>query len=185
MCHRPNLRPVPDLSQSIADQQPSSTHFTEADDDRLRSIIAESPGDLSEAQWQSVAATFGGGKTAIQLQRRWNNYAKPGLDASPLSQEERRAIAMLSIEHAGQWTWIASHLGNGNCRSAAMVSGFARNFIPRLQKLKMAAECGRDIIFVPDAVFERHNLPRGWMSHWDRDALLSRFESFRAICANG
>jgi hypothetical protein len=116
----PSPLALPDLSQSLADQQPSSIqsarapfkfarppppsasmllsqssppeqsrYFSEADDARLRSIMSGYPPKLSRGQWRAVVATFASGKTVHQLQDRWNNYAKPGLDASPLSLAER------------------------------------------------------------------------------------------------
>jgi hypothetical protein len=135
-----------------------SGHFGEGDDDRLRAIMSRKPQQLRPADWHAIAAEFGDGKTVAQLRHRWENYAKPGLDTSPLSLEERRQAATLAIDNPGKWSYIAKQLGNGHCRSRVMVQNFAVSFLETLQKLGIAVERGRDIEFVPDEVFE-HTIP--------------------------
>jgi hypothetical protein len=58
-----------------------------------------------------------------------------------------------------------------------MVRNFALSFLEKLKKLGMAAERGRDIEFVPDAVFEQKKMP----TELERRELVTRFEAGKAL----
>jgi hypothetical protein len=134
--------------------------FRECDDDRLQAIMSDYPSRLSRAQWSEVATTFGGGVTVRQIQERWHNFVRPGLDRSHFSVSERRQVAALAIDQPRQWSLIAKQLGNGKYRSAAMVKHCAMNILPKLQSLGFRVEKSADIELLPDAVFER-GFPKG------------------------
>jgi hypothetical protein len=150
-------------------------YFRECDDARLRVIMRDYGPKLSPAKWQEVATKFGEGVTVRQIQDRWYNYAKPGLDRRPFTVMERRQVAALAIDHPGNWEWIARHLENGQNRSAAMVKHCGTNILPKLKKLGFEVECSEDIAFVPDAVFARR-FPKGAVL----DSLLAEYKEKKA-----
>jgi hypothetical protein len=128
-------------------------YFREIDDARLRAIMQDYGPKLSPEKWHEVAAAFGEGVTVRQIQDRWYNFAKPGLDRRPFTIMERRQVAALAIDHPHQWEWIARQMGNGKYRSATMVKHCGTNILPKLKKLGFDLESGADIALVPDAVF--------------------------------
>jgi hypothetical protein len=149
--------------------------FRKCDDERLRAIMKDHPGRLSELEWRVIAAKFGQGVTPRQLQERWYNFAKPGLDSGPFSASERREVAALAMDHPHDWKWISMHLGNGDKRSATMVKQCGQQILPKLKQMGFELESSRDIALVPDAVFER-GIPKGEA----REALLAEYREKKA-----
>jgi hypothetical protein len=150
-------------------------YFRECDDERLRIIMRGYPGRLSPRQWEAIAATFGCDVTVRQIQERWYNYARPGLDRSPFSVAERRQVAVLAMDHPHDWKWIASQLGNGETRSATMVKHCGLNILPKLQSLGFLIERASDIELVPDAAFEP-GMPKGAV----RASMLAQYRASKA-----
>jgi hypothetical protein len=133
-------------------------------------------GRISNGKWAEIAARFGCGVTIRQLQERWHNFAKPGLDRSRLDIAERRTIAALAMTRSGDWKWIATQLPGGKRRSAAMVKHCATSLLPKLLNLGFLVEDPRDIDFVPDEAFE-WGFPRG-----DRkEELIAEFRRKKAL----
>jgi hypothetical protein len=131
--------------------------FRQVDDDRLRQIIMQHPHDngrLHPEDWQAIADKFGYNMNPRQIQERWYNYLRPGLDRSPFTLAERRLVATLQLNDPGKWEWIAGQLGNGICRSPTMVKQVGTNIIAKLKRLGFEIQTSRDIAFVPDAFFE-------------------------------
>jgi hypothetical protein len=149
--------------------------FRKCDDERLRAIMKEHPGRLSELEWKVIAVKFGRGATPRQLQERWYNFAKPGLDPAPFTASERRQVAALAIDHPHDWKFIATQLGNGEYRSATMVKQCGLRIIPKLQEMGFDIESASDIALVPEAVFER-GIPKGEA----REALLAEYRANKA-----
>jgi hypothetical protein len=89
-------------------------------------------------------------------------------------------VAALAIDHPGDWKWIASQLGNGHCRSGEMVHKLGLGLLGKLKTLGMEIESGRDIEFVPDAVFEQQKMPIGF----ECQELVAVFEAKKALLAN-
>jgi hypothetical protein len=149
--------------------------FRQSDDDRLRAIMEAFPGRLSQVKWRLVASCFGGGLSVRQIQERWYNFARPGLDRSIFTTSERRQVAELAIDRPGDYRWIASQLGNGQNRSSTMVKHCAMNILPKLKSLGFEIESSMDIALVPDFVFERGK-PTGNVL----DALLAEYRDKKA-----
>jgi hypothetical protein len=62
-------------------------------------------------------------------------------------------VAALAIDHPDEWKWIATQLANGSRRSRVMVETIGGPRLKKLKKVGLKIESGRDIEFVPDAVF--------------------------------
>jgi hypothetical protein len=150
-------------------------YFRESDDDRLRAIMSCHPGRLSQVEWQDVANTFGCGVSVRQIQERWYNFARPGLDRRPFSIEERRQVAELAIGRPHDWKWISTQIGDGSNRSAAMVKHCGLNILPKLAQLGFDCHTAADVACVPDAVFAR-GIPRGALAA----ELLAQYRSAQA-----
>jgi hypothetical protein len=133
-------------------------HLGPVDDERLRAIISGKDLPLGASDWRAIARQFGPGASVDQLQYRWHNYAKPGLDNGPFTLIERRQVAALAIEHPDKWKWIATQLGNGRCRSAPMAKNTGAALLTKLKKVGLDIQSGLDIEFVPDAVFDDRRL---------------------------
>jgi hypothetical protein len=138
--------------------------------------VSQKPKRLRPEDWQTIADEFGCGVTARQLQERWNDYAKPGLDTSPFTLSERRQVAALAIDHPGKWKWIATQLGNGRCRSAHMVQNIGAPLLKKLKEVGLEIESGRDIEFVPDAVFGP-----GRLTGFERDKTVAQFNTQKGL----
>jgi hypothetical protein len=154
--------------------------FRECEDDRLRAIRSKYPEPLRWGDWQKSAGEFGCRVTAQQLRDRWYNYAKPGLDTSPFSLSERRQVAALAIDHPHDWKWIASQLGNGRCRSPAMVRNIGLRLLKKLKEVGLEIESGRDMEFVPDAVFGL-----GQPTGPQREEMVAQFNAAKATGSAG
>jgi hypothetical protein len=154
--------PIPDATTFLYGPPPTEMprFFRESDDDRLRAIMRDYPHRLSQETWQHIATIFGCGVTVRQIQERWHNFAKPGLDRRAFSLTERRQVAALATDHPHEWRWIATQLGDGTHRSAAMVKHCGMNILPKLAQLGFCVESGKDIDLVPDEAFE-HGFPKG------------------------
>jgi hypothetical protein len=154
--------------------------FRECDDERLRAIMKEHPGRLSQLEWKVICAKFGEGVTPRQLQERWYNFARPGLDPGPFTPSERRQVATLAIDHPHDWKWISTQLGNGENRSATMVKQCGVRIVPKLAEMGFEIENSSDIALIPDAVFER-GIPKGEA----KEALLAEYRAKKAGQAAG
>jgi hypothetical protein len=150
--------------------------FRECDDERLRAIVSAKPQQLVRGNWQAIADEFGCGVTARQLQDRWNRSAKPGFDGSKFTLSERRQVAALAIDHPGEWKWIASQIGNGSSRSRGMVQSIGARLLKKLREIGLEIESGRDIEFVPDAVFGP-----GRRTRFEREEMVAEFTAAKAL----
>jgi hypothetical protein len=150
--------------------------FRECDDERLRAIMSGYPSRLSRLDWEDVAERFGSGATARQLQERWCNFARPGLDTNPFTLSERRQVTALAIDFPGQWKYIAAQIGNGVCRSPTQVKHIGSTIISKLKALGLEIQSGRDVEFVPDVVFDR-----GVAQGSARRDLVTRFNTKKAL----
>jgi hypothetical protein len=128
-------------------------YFRDSDDARLTAIMADHPGRLSPEIWARIAWMFGGGVKPRQLQERWSNFLRPGLDKSPFTLEERRTIVKLMINHQNNWSRIARQLGDGTSRSAAMVKQYGFDIRAKLQKLGFVVRQPHDVDCIPDCAF--------------------------------
>jgi hypothetical protein len=128
-------------------------YFRESDDARLTAIMADHPGRLSPEIWARIAWIFGGGIKPRQLQERWYNFLRPGLDRRPFTLEERRSIVKLMIDHKNRWSRIASQLGDGTSRSPAMVKQYGLDIRGKLQKLGFVVRQPDDVDYIPDCAF--------------------------------
>jgi hypothetical protein len=133
------------------------------------------PYRLSQPEWREVAQLFGSGVSVRQIQKRWDNFARPGLDSSRFTIAERRQVAALAIDHPGEWKWIATQLGNGEHRSTAMVKRCATNILPKLASLGFEVETSDDIALLPDRVFVR-----GFPKRAARRKLISEYKARKA-----
>jgi len=83
-------------------------------DGALRCAVAEyglEPGKPGFDWTQLMGHLPGYDKTPKQLKERWINYAKPGLQRGPWSDQEHRSLLDLTHIHGTRWAVIADMLG--------------------------------------------------------------------------
>jgi hypothetical protein len=161
------------LSGSATSDEPR--RFRECDDQRLRAIVSGYRSPIRPSDWKVIATEFGCGLSVRQLRDRWFNYARPDLDGSPLSLAELRVVVALAIDHPGCWKWIATHLSSGRCRSVKRIQYVAVPILKKMRELGLEIESGRDVQFVPDAVFDTRR-PTGIR----REELIAQFKATKA-----
>jgi hypothetical protein len=89
-------------------------------------------------------------------------------------------VAELAIDHPSQCAWIATQLGNGENRSAAMVKHCGMNILPKLASLGFAIETSADIALVSEVVFNR-GIPKGAL----KAVLFREYEANKLLQADG
>jgi hypothetical protein len=118
------------------------------------------PPPRKPGEWQQISREFGRGYAARQLQDRWINFLRTPLNRAPFTIPERRAILKMACDHPKKWKSIAAKIGDGKCRSPAMVKNLLKNLVPKLSKHGFKVERPEDIDFLPDRFFS-WGFPKG------------------------
>jgi hypothetical protein len=135
------------------DGEPSHKYFTPNDDSTLIEIMRHHPYPRKPGEWAQISREFDRGCSARQLQERWNNFLRPGLNHEPFTTAERREVLKLSIDHPRQWKYIAREVSHNGARSAAMVKNLVKNLSRKLVKKGFKVDRSVYVDFLPDRFF--------------------------------
>jgi hypothetical protein len=127
--------------------------FTPADDDALTEIMRQHPYPRKQGEWARIKREFGRGFSSRQLQDRWSNFLRPGLNRDTFTPAERRQALKLSIERPGQWAFIARAIGRNKSRSAMMVKTIVKSMSKKLAKKAFRIDRASDVDCLPDQFF--------------------------------
>jgi hypothetical protein len=155
----PTERNDPEEEESD-DGEPSHKYFTPNDDSTLIEIMRNHPCPRKQGEWAQVSREFGRGCSARQLQERWNNFLRPGLNHDPFTAEERRQVLKLSLDHPRQWQYIAREVSQNGSRSPAMVKNLVKNLTRKLVKKGFQVDHSSYVDCLPDRFF-LWGFPRG------------------------
>lgn len=91
---------------------PRTGAWTPAEDEALRKaqdMYASIKDGRRCASWTTVAKLVQG-RSGKQCRERWLNYLQPGIDKTPLTEEEKKLIVAAVEKHGNKWATIAAML---------------------------------------------------------------------------
>jgi hypothetical protein len=121
----------------------------------LIEIVTKHGGIWELHEWEDIAREMGVGMTVRQVVDRWNYYLRPGLSRGEFTIEERRQCLRASICEFGNWTHIASCVGDGHSRSCAQVKSVVNTLHAKLARLHIPLQRPDVVDSLPDSFFER------------------------------
>jgi hypothetical protein len=164
----------------------TQTHrcFTAAEDERIQRIMHGRADVWEPREWEIIAALIGGGLTARQVMDRWHHYLRPGLSRTEFTVAERRECLRRSMLMPGEWTSIATMVGDGRSRSSVQIKSVVNLMYVKLEKLHIAMYHPDAVESLPVSFFDR-GTDQEEMNRIRSEYIVSRIATLRRQLAVG